>query len=212
MSEPYASVTSLDRANPSTLLGGSALAHPVHGGRVLVQFAVVGSTFLGACVFPPDLSVGNQDAGINSPPAILSVRTDDQELTEPGPVIFDQGNGTLNVELIDTDLTDELFVRVFVDYALDHQTAPRVLCSAPTNGKAERSVTCSTNALCLPEDVADPKDNTMQIMVFDREPLEAGNPQFQQMPEGGLATSRFFFLTCAAPPTKPGARQPGGAR
>lgn len=183
---------------------GSALAHPVHGGASLVRLLAVGTALLGACVIPPDLSVGNQDAGINSPPAILGVRTDDQELTEPGPVIFDQGNGTINLELIDTDLTDELYVRVFVDYSIDRQTAPRVLCTAPANGKANRTVTCSTNALCLPDDVADPDDNNMQIMVFDREPLEAGNPQFQQMPEGGLATSRFYFLRCdPPPPTKP---------
>ena len=158
-------------------------------------------------MIPPDLSVGNQDAGVNSPPAILSVRSDDQELTEPSSVTFVQGpGGMINVELIDTDVNDELFVKVFVDYRIDHQTAPRVECKAPANGKPERSVACSTGALCLPEDVADPEDNRMQIMVFDREPLEAGNPAFQEMPQGGLSTNRFYFLNCVAPPTKPGAR------
>lgn len=153
-------------------------------------------------MFPPDLSVGNQDAGVNSPPAILGVRTDDQELPEPGPVIFDSGPGTFNAELIDTDVDDILYVRVFVDYTVEHQTAPRVLCTSPANGKANRSVTCATNALCLDTDITDDPENKldMHIMVFDREPLEAGNPQFQEMPEGGLSTSRFYFLKCANPP------------
>jgi hypothetical protein len=39
----------------------------------------------------------------------------------------------------------------------------------------------------------------LSIVVFDREPLESGDPMFQAMPEGGLSTSRFFFLTCSAP-------------
>ncbi len=149
--------------------------------------------------------MGKQDAGVNSPPAILSVRTDDQELTEPGPVIFDQGPGTFNAELIDTDVNDILHVRVFIDYTLDNQSAPRVLCTVPTNGKANRTVTCATNALCLTEDIGLPegKFRDMQIMVFDREPLEAGIPQFQEMPEGGLSTNRYYKLRCVSAPTKP---------
>lgn len=160
-------------------------------------------------MIPPDLSVGSQDAGINSPPAILGVRSDDQELTEPGPVRFvAQAQGSINVELVDTDVNDELYVRVFVDYTIDHQSAPRVLCKAPANGKANRSVTCSTNGLCLaPDDINLPEGTfrDMQIFVFDREPLEAGNPQHQELPVGGLGTSRYYKLKCDPAPTKPGA-------
>jgi hypothetical protein len=154
----------------------------------------------GACVIPPRLEVENQDAGVNSPPAILGIRTDDQELPEPGPVIFDRGDGTFNAELIDTDVKDELFVRVFVDYTVENPTAPRVLCTAPTNGKANRTVTCNTNALCLASDTATPeKTLNMHISVFDREPLEAGNPPFQEVESSGLSTSRFYFLKCVEP-------------
>lgn len=190
------------RANHARSLDGSTLAHPVHGSGVLVQLVAIGTALVqGACVIPPDLSVGNQDAGINSPPAILGVRTDDQELPEPGPVIFDRGAGNFNAELIDTDVADVLFVRVFVDYTIESPTAPRVLCTAPANGKANRTVTCSTNALCLPSDTANPdKTLNMSIVVFDREPLEAGDPPFQAMAEGGLSTSRFYFLKCVEPP------------
>jgi hypothetical protein len=178
------------------------MAHPVHVTGVLVHPLLLACVlFGGACVIPPRLDVENQDAGINSPPAILGVRTDDQELPEPGPVIFDRGAGTLNAELIDTDLDDELFVRVFVNYTIENPTAPRVLCSAPANGKASRTVTCNTNALCLAEDSANPDNKlNMHITVFDREPLESGDPPFQAMTEGGLSTSRFYFLQCAEPP------------
>jgi hypothetical protein len=148
-------------------------------------------------VIPPDLSVAKQDAGVNSPPAILNIRTDDQELPEPGPVIFDRGTGTFNAELIDTDLNDELYVRVFVDYTVANPTAPRVLCTAPANGKPTRTVLCNTSALCLTADVG--QQRNMQVLVFDRQPLEVGDPPFQAMPGGGLATGRFYFLQCVEP-------------
>lgn len=150
-------------------------------------------------MIPPDLSVGKQDAGVNSPPAFLGIRTDEQELPEPGPVIFLRGAGTFNAELIDTDIDDELYVRAFVGYTIENPTAPRVLCTAPTNGKPQRTVTCSTNALCLASDVMSGATLNMTVMVFDREPLESGDPPFQAMPPGGLSTSRFYFIQCREP-------------
>jgi len=41
----------------------------------------------------------------------------------------------------------------------------------------------------------------MTIVVFDRPPDEtgAGKPPFQEMPDGGLSTSRFYFLKCQPP-------------
>src|SRR4051812_16833457 len=105
---------------------GSPLARGVHPDRTLVRilgslpFAFVSFALCAGCVIPPSLSVDNQDAGVNSPPAILAVRSDQQELPEGENVIFDQGPtaGKLNVQLIDTDVADTLFVRVFVDYNL----------------------------------------------------------------------------------------------
>jgi hypothetical protein len=178
---------------------GSALARAVHDCRTLVRPAILATLLIGGCVIPPDLSVANQDAGTNSPPAFLGIRTDEQELPEPGPVIFDRGTGTFNAELIDTDVNDELFVRVFVNYTVENPTAPRVLCTAPTNGKAQRTVTCNTNALCLMTDTVGDQQFNMHITVFDREPLEAGDPPFQAMETGGLSTSRFYFLKCVEP-------------
>ncbi|MBA3817600.1 MAG: hypothetical protein H0X17_01800 [Deltaproteobacteria bacterium] len=152
---------------------------------------------LSSCVIPPSLSVDNQDAGINSPPAILAVRSDQSELPEPGPVVFARGEGSLNVQLIDTDLLDTLYVRIFVDYTIDDPKPPRSTCTAPApqTTSATRNVTCDLTALCLMTDVG-LEEHDMTVVVFDRQPLESGSPPFQAMPEGGLSTGKFFHLKC----------------
>lgn len=198
MSEPRTTAAPRSSGNTARSLGGSPLARALHAPCSLVRFAVL-SIGLGACVFPPDLSVENQDAGVNSPPAILAIRADDSELPEPGPVLFDRGAGTFNAELIDTDVGDTLFVRAFVDYTLEAPVNARVLCTAPPEGKPVRTVTCDTNALCLPADVGQTRN--LHIVVFDREPLESGDPPFQAMEPPGLKTGRFYFLQCAEPQT-----------
>lgn len=149
------------------------------------------------CVIPPSLTI-SEDAGINSPPAILSVISDQQALPEPGPVVFDVGPtaGDLSVSLIDTDTQDTLYVRIFVDYNLPNQLDARAKCTAPPNMKPNRTATCHLNALCQANDIG--VQRSMTIVVFDREPLDPGqgDPPFQAMPPGGLSTSRFYFLKC----------------
>jgi hypothetical protein len=175
------------------------MARVVHGSRSAVRpnlsiiLALLGATG-GGCVIPPSLEVDNQDAGVNSPPAILAVRSDDQELPEPGPVLLDLGSGSLNLQLIDTDVNDTLYVRIFVDYTIDVPTPARANCTATPTGNALRTVTCDLGALCQPVDVGPTR--LMSIRVFDREPLEAGDPMFQAMPPGGLKTGQFFQLQC----------------
>ena len=165
--------------------------------------SLLASIALGGCVIPPSLSVDNQDAGVNSPPAILAVRTDQQELPEPGPVIFDRGPtaGSISATLLDTDLADKLYLRLFVDYTVADPKPARVTCTAPppTPAAAQRSVSCDVSALCQQGDVglATPLDLT--VVVFDREPLESGTPAYQAMPPGGLKTSVFYFLKCQEP-------------
>jgi hypothetical protein len=183
-------------------LEGSRLARAVHDPRPVRAglFAMTSLSMMG-CIIPPSLSVENQDAGINSPPAILAVRSDQQELPEPGPVTFVRGSTTekLQAELIDTDLGDTLFVKVFVDYTITDPTAPRSECTAAPTMSAKRTVTCGLQALCLTADVGETRK--MNVVVFDREPLEAGTPPFKAMPEGGLSTSRYFDLKCQEPPS-----------
>ena len=167
----------------------------VHTGPAITMLTLVG------CVIPPSLQVDNQDAGMNSPPAIMSVTSDQQALPEPGPVLFDRGAsaGNLSLSLIDTDLMDTLYVRIFVDYNLPDRLPPRAQCMASPNMKPVRTVTCGLASLCALGDLN--VQRSMSIVVFDRPPLESGEPPFQQMPAGGLSTSRFYFLKCQPPQT-----------
>ncbi|MCX5743810.1 MAG: hypothetical protein NT062_15065 [Proteobacteria bacterium] len=153
--------------------------------------------FLTACVIPPTLSVGTEDAAPNSPPAIIAVRSDVEELPEPGPVTFDVGTtaGSLKIDLLDTDVNDALFVRIFVDYNNPDQLPPRTTCPAPASGNERRSATCNLTGLCVSQDTA--KDSLlMTIVVFDREPLESVAPLYKALPAGGLSTERAYLLKC----------------
>lgn len=201
MSEPHAAATRGDAHNHATPQGQSSLAHGVHDVLTrVVRLLVFASVASGGCVFPPDLSVGDQDAGVNSPPAILAVRSDQQELPPGETVTFEQGvtAGSINATLIDTDLGDTLYVRAFVDYTVGDPKPARVTCTAPPPRPAapQRSVMCDVTALCQTGDIGQTRN--MSVVVFDREPLESGTPAFQAMPPGGLKTSVFYFLKCIA--------------
>ena len=198
MSESHAQTDRDFAANPARYLVVSPVARAVHD--VDVPVGVLMSLLVAGCVIPPSLSVDNQDAGVNSPPTIMAVRSDIEAYSEPGPITLTPGEGTLNVQLLDTDIIDTLYVRMFVEYTVDSPKAARSTCTAAPVESAKRSVTCDVRAVCLPEDVTTTatKPLAMSILVFDRQPLESGDPPFQAMPEGGLSTSRFFFLTCDA--------------
>jgi hypothetical protein len=184
------------RADPAATRG-YPLARALHAcGPVVLRVLPV--IFVG-CIIPPSLGVEQQDAGVNSPPSIISVRSDQNELPEPDPVDFEVGSmSPLNLTLLDTDVSDKLYVRVFVDYTTKDPTAPRSTCTAASVGQATRTATCPLQALCLSKDVGLP--HLMQIVVFDRQPLETGDsPQFQAMPSGGLSTDRTYQLNCRQP-------------
>jgi hypothetical protein len=177
---------------------GYPLARALHAcGPVVLR--VVPVIFVG-CIIPPSLGVEQQDAGVNSPPAILSVRSDQNALPEPGPVDFEVGSmSPLNLTLLDTDVSDKLYVRVFVDYKKGNETSPRSTCTAASGDQAQRTASCPLQGLCLPNDTLD-NPHLMQIVVFDRQPLETGeSPLFQAMPPGGLSTDRTYQLICRNP-------------
>jgi len=194
----------LIEGNPLRSQGRSRLARSVHDGRVRVvrPTPLTGVrlgllALVGGCVIPPSLSVDNQDAGVNSPPAILSVRTDQEELAEPGPLAYPRGPGMLSLTLLDTDVADRLFVRLFIDYTITDPTAPRSTCTAAATGTPTRTTTCDLGALCQTADVG--QTRLLNIAVFDREVLEAGTPQFRAMDTGGQTTSRTYELQCTNP-------------
>src|ERR1043165_9757030 len=89
--------------------GGSPLAravqarHSVVGTVMMLLFCAM----LIACVIPPSLRV-EDDAGVNSPPAITSVIGSPDALAEPGPYFVPAGQlaGTLSGALLATDVND----------------------------------------------------------------------------------------------------------
>jgi hypothetical protein len=185
-------------ANSASPHGRSSLARALHDrARVWV---VVSSALFAGCIIPPSLSVDNQDAGIDSPPSITSVRSLDNELVEPGPVTFTFGEpSTLNLTLLDTDIKDALYVRIFVNYSADNPTAPRSFCQSASGSSPIRTATCDLQALCLQSDVGATPTPLMTVIVFDRQVLDTGKPAFQAMPPDGQSTSRTYLLDCLAP-------------
>jgi hypothetical protein len=196
MSESECAETVAARANSASPHARSRLARALHH-RARV-WAVVTSVLLAGCIIPPSLSVGVDDASIDSPPSITSLRADLLELVEPGPYQFrtapNAQNATMNLTLLDTDVDDALFVRIYVDYTVMQPTAPRSTCAAVANGSAIRTTTCSLAAICLQSDP--PTGQLMEVVVFDREPLDVGTPTFKAIPAGGQSTTRTFQLVC----------------
>jgi hypothetical protein len=154
-------------------------------------------------LIPPSLSSDPPDAPLNSPPAILSVRSDQEELIEPGPVVVTRGVTTqLNAELYDTNLDDILYVRFYVNYTVTEPTPARAACNATTTDSPQRSLTCDITALCATSDVGVP-GLRLEIEVFDRALADSGTPLYKAMePDAsgnpvGLSTGRVYELTCS---------------
>ncbi len=160
------------------------------------------------CVIPPSLRV-DDDAGTSqdSPPAIMTVTGDQTSLAEPGPVVFEQGNtsSSLFVTLLDTDVNDTLYVRLYVDYNAPDRLPSRVRCQAEPTGTAMRNVTCNLSGLCVSADIGVPEPRNLSVVVSDRPPLDSGaDPQELMTVVGlspGVSTGRFYFLRCQPPPT-----------
>lgn len=200
MSESHAKTHTEIAGNPARWLVVSRLVRMVHDAGVVVPIAL--SMLLVGCVIPPSLSVENQDAGVNSPPAITAVRAESDSYFEPGPIPLVKGEGSLAFSLLDIDTNDTLYVRIFVDYTVDDPDPARAQCMSPPSESTRRSITCDVGAVCNDATIAKTDANIdvlMTTVVFDRQPLDSGEPMFQAMPEGGLSTSRSFKLSCSAP-------------
>lgn len=154
------------------------------------------------CVIPPSLRV---DEETNSPPVIVSVTGDRSELAEPGPVVLEAGltSSNLVLTLLDTDVRDDLFVRMFVDYNAPNKLPARVACAVPHNDdnpQAKRAVTCNLSGLCLTSDIG--MQRNLMVFVFDRQPSDFGADP-QAVPDPGMSSYRFYFLRCQLPTTTP---------
>lgn len=174
------------------------MVHRVHGMSSRVRLLGLALISVAGCVLPPTLSIDESDGGVNSPPAIIAVRSDEQELPEPGPVNFETGinAGSMAITLLDTDVDDTLYVSLFVNYTVAQPTAPRSTCSVAPTQSSQRTATCSLRALCLADEVNNTMPLFLTVQVFDRKPDEVKEPAFKAMPAGGLTTSRSYFLNC----------------
>jgi hypothetical protein len=184
--------------------GRSPLARPVQAGRSALAIEalllmMLCATLVG-CVFPPQLQP-EEDAGTDSPPAITSVSGDQTAaFIEPGPVVLAQGatGSSLLITLLDTDVNDTLYVRLFVDYNAPDKLPPRVICGAAPTGKPMRTATCNVSGLCMSADVGVQRNLT--IVVSDRKPADFGDDP-QKIDLSGASTDRFYFLKCQPPQT-----------
>jgi len=202
MSDPHAR---FDRCSPRNQLQsqrGSRLARRLHVACAVPSMLI--STLMlptvAGCVIPPSLSIETDAGTVNSPPMIKSITSDQLAFAEPGPVFVERGDsaGNVSVTLLDTDVGDSLFVRIFVDYNLPDRLPPRVACTAAPSTKPERTATCNMSGLCATADIGVRRN--MTVVVFDRRPADFGvDPQ--AMPEGGLSTDRFYFVQCQLPQT-----------
>lgn len=186
--------TAAAQANCATGWTRSRLARALHGDTAIR--ALVVSMLVSGCVIPPSLSVDTTDAGLNAAPAIISVRADGVELPEWSTVTFEQGFGTLNLLVYDTDLDDTLYPKVFVNYLFNDPKPARADCTQAAGDSVTRSSTCGLAGLCQLGDVASKETLTMQVMVFDRQIIPDQAPLYQAMPPGGISTTRTFFLKC----------------
>ena len=183
------------RPNRSSRQGGSLLAralHEVRGPVYVLPFALL----VGGCVIPPSLSSNRVDAGANSPPMIVDVKSLNPLLEGSQVTIAVNNPDPVTLDLLDTDSDDTLYVRMFVDYNKTEATPTRVNCPPSTTTKTPaRTVVCNISGLCAPSDVGQPRG--MSIVVFDRQPLDDGStPLYQAMPPDGLSTDRFYYLNC----------------
>lgn len=202
MSDSRSKPPAASTCNPLQSQGGSPLARAVQAGRSglaieALLLMMLCATLVG-CVIPPSLQP--EDEGTDSPPAILSVSGDQTAFAEPGPVVLAQGatGSSLLITLLDTDVNDTLYVRLFVDYNAPDRLPPRVICGAAPTGKPTRTATCNVSGLCMSADVG--VQRNLSIVVSDRPPLDFGQDP-QQLMSPGLSTDRFYFLKCQPPQT-----------
>lgn len=148
-----------------------------------------------SCAVPPSLQLDPPDARENAAPLITSVsNAAAQELVEPGPVTLVRGRGTLSVSLRDIDVSDTLFVRLYVDYNRPDPTPARASCSVAPGSTVARTATCSVGGVCTAADIGE--ERLLWIEVFDRELLDSSTPLFRAMVSGGASSKWQYFMRC----------------
>lgn len=201
MSDPRSRTHAAPSGNPLQSHAGSRLARAVQASRAAVTIAgaaLLATPCLG-CVIPPSLRIDEEN---DSPPVITEVSSG-TPLADPGPIVLEQGSTSTNLvlTLLDTDVRDDLHVRLFVDYNAPDRLPARAACEVPHNDdnpQASRTATCNVSGLCLTADVG--VQRGLMIVVSDRKPMDFGaDPQALMMQ--GQSSYRFYYLRCQPPQT-----------
>src|SRR5262249_6540698 len=103
--------------------------------------------------------------------------------------------------LLDTDLRDDLHVRLFVDYNAPDRLPPRVACEVPhndTNPQASRTATCPVAGPGMTGHIRGQR--RPGIAVSERQPMDFGSDP-QLLMTMGQSSYRFYFLRCQPPQT-----------
>jgi hypothetical protein len=91
---------------------------------------------------------------------------------------------------------------MFVDYSPTNPMPPRATCTTAPSGTPQRtSQPCSIQGICELADIGITEKRQLEIVVFDRMPLDTGTPLYQAMPADGLSTTWMLTLTCAKKPS-----------
>jgi len=187
----------LNGPKPSRSLAVDAAARFVHlRGRVVPVVLFVAA--LGGCVFPPSLTLEEDDASVNAAPVILDVRDEaGNPFERPGPREVIVGQGRLVLTISDPDLGDTLFVRYFLDYGLPAPTPSRVECEAAPGAtpSLDRQITCSLVGVCTTPAVG--AEHIFEIEVFDRPPVVDDTTRlFRQLDPPGLSSTWWWKVSC----------------
>jgi hypothetical protein len=162
--------------------------------------SLVLATALAACVVPPPLASDNPDASVNHPPVFRTVRNGaGEELVRPGPLSFVVGQDDLRVTVADSDLSDTLYLRMYISYGVPVATAPRAECrvqpsATPTE---ERTITCPLLGVCT-DDIADGAVRVFEIDVLDREPITSDVRLYRDVTPPGEIATYWWNLMCVS--------------
>lgn len=157
---------------------------------------LVGATLAG-CVVPIPAEPEVADAGVNSPPIIVSA-SPSMPFDSGGPLDV-ASLSTVSVALRDKDIADTLYLRVFRDYQLAKERIfPidwRTVTNDPTTGTADRTANFQTSTWC---DGA-PAGQTLvfDVVVADRDwDVPGAEPKYRAVIPGGETSTRSWVGTC----------------
>lgn len=159
---------------------------------------------LGGCFFSPDLTAEENLITAPYPPVIFSA-ADPFEF--PGPLLINRDESrTLSVTVMDNDIEDTIFMRLYVDYLLDNPLPALSECSAPSSEFEARIITtCSMSAVCNPIPVGgDDEIHILEVLVSDSpfipdsSPLAEGQPGFRAIedPVNSIPVIRSWPFRC----------------